>query len=246
MASRSGHTLRANASVTMATCGAVRVSVCEKSRPRTSRNLRVSKKPGSTTFQSALMASSASGRPGRRTLPSPMRSAVERQIDRGRRRFDARQRRHALQQVADERASGIVLVPGDGEVQRQDVDAFLIETWLEARGMLQRAEEQPGGDDEQERHRDLSDDEHVAQPELRRTGVHAFGLERREQVCAGGLECRREARHSFAYESLRIYERRDMSVRGSGFTVRRSGSWFAVLGSRSLSGSRFGFVVRGS
>ena len=103
---------------------------------------------------------------------------VERQIDRRRRRLDPRHRRKAIEQLPDEHPSRLVAVARDREVERDDVDALLIEAGLNAGRVLERAQEEARGNHQQQRHRDLSDDEDVAQAQLRRGRFHAVGFQR--------------------------------------------------------------------
>ena len=90
-------------------------------------------------------------------------SAVERQIDRQRRAFNARQHLHALEKLAHERPHGLGRVARQRQVELHDVDTSLVEAGRDRRGVLERAQEQARDDDEHQGHRHLSDHERVAQ-----------------------------------------------------------------------------------
>src|SRR3954469_5784996 len=159
----------------MATCGEVAVSCSLKSRRLRSRTLSAWKNPGLTMFQSVGATSRrALSRGAPRTPPravtEPARPphitkahavAVERQVDGQHRGPRARKRGGAFDEIACEALTLRIVVAGEREVERDDVHVGLIEPGLYRGGVTQRTQEKSSRDDEQQRERNLRDDERV-------------------------------------------------------------------------------------
>jgi hypothetical protein len=87
-----------------------------------------------------------------------------------------------------EQRSGRVGVLRQREVEHHDVDVRRVEAGIDRRRAPERAQEQPAGEDEQQRQGDLRDEEHAAQTQPSARGAVGAGLQRRDDVWPRGLQ----------------------------------------------------------
>ena len=100
-----------------------------------------------------------------------------------------------------------------GQVEGDHVHVLVIEAGIDAGGVLQRAQEEAACDQQDQRDRDLTDDECVTEPQARWAAVEAFCLERRQEIGARCLERRGKTREHRRPERNRRREYDDPPVR---------------------------------
>ena len=132
-----------------------------------------SKKLGDTTSRLMLLLCS---RAARRVRPALHEDAGRVDAARQQRRLrhrdgaDARHRAQPLQQLAVEARSCAFVVPVELRVDAEEQQVLRVEADVDLPQVLERAQEQPGADEQHERHRDLHDEQRAAEhaPRCRR------------------------------------------------------------------------------